>query len=55
MRPYQCFYNSRTTEVYANSSYEAQTLAAKIFKVKPKLQYKISVMLADVSHDGAEL
>jgi hypothetical protein len=48
MRPYIAFYKGKKVELQANSSYEAQTLAAKMLKVKKS--YEVSVMLADVVH-----
>lgn len=47
MNGYVCFYNDKRIEVYANTTYEAQMLAAKQLKVKDKNQYKITVVLAE--------
>jgi hypothetical protein len=47
-RPYVAFYKNQRAEVWATSSYEAQTKAAALFKARK--QYDVSVMLADVVH-----
>lgn len=47
MNGYICFFNGRTVEVYAASSYEAQKKAAQELKVKPNKQYMITVCLAE--------
>jgi len=52
MRPYICIYKGKRIELEANSSYEAQTKAGDIFKVKPKKQYLIGIYLADTVHTG---
>ena len=57
---YKCFYNDRSTEVEADTSYKAQQKAVVALKVPPKRRYMISVMLLEkggeaVIHDGAEL
>jgi len=44
---YLCMYDFKKTEVQAATSYEAQEIAAKIFKVKKS--YKVIVVLADVA------
>lgn len=36
MYGYKCFYKRKTTEVYADSSYQAQVKAAAFFKAKNK-------------------
>lgn len=46
MNGYKAYYNGGVVDVYAKSSYEAQTVAAKLFRVSPKNQYKITVVLA---------
>jgi len=46
---YICFYKDKRLEVYANSSREAQSKAALIFKVKPKKTFEVSVYLAEDS------
>lgn len=48
MRPYIAFYKGKQLQVEANSSYEAQQKAAKLFKAKKS--YEVTVMLADVTH-----
>jgi hypothetical protein len=45
MNGYICYYKGKHFEVYANSTYEAQTKCAKENKIKK--QYEISVMLAE--------
>ena len=55
MRPYIAFYKNQKIVVEANTSYEAQTIAAQMLKVKPNKRYEVTVMLAGVTHDGAEL
>jgi hypothetical protein len=47
MNGYIAFCGSRRTEVYANTSYEAQTMAAKFFKMRPSKQHMISVVLCE--------
>jgi hypothetical protein len=41
-------YNRKEIQLNAKSSYEAQVLAAKFFKVKKS--YEVTVMLADIEH-----
>jgi hypothetical protein len=55
---YVCFWKGKRHEVYAETTLEAQELAAKFFKAKK--QYQVTVVLAEkdgqpVIHDGAEL
>lgn len=45
MNGYKAFYRGRETEVYAETSYEAQTKAAKFFKAKKS--YEVAVMLCE--------
>lgn len=45
MNGYICFYKGKRIEVRANTSYAAQTEAAKIFKAKKA--YEIQVVLAE--------
>jgi hypothetical protein len=45
MNGYVCFYKNQRKEVYANTSYEAQQIAAKEFKAKKT--YEVTVMLAE--------
>jgi hypothetical protein len=47
MNGYLCFYNQKSIEVYAISSYEAQQKAVAIFKVNAKNSYKVSVHLCE--------
>jgi len=53
MRTYIAFYKGKTVEVQADSSYNAQQLAAKLFKAKKS--YEITVMLSDIVHNPAVL
>lgn len=43
MSGYKCFFNGKTCEVYADTSYGAQRQAQAIFKVKDAKRYLISV------------
>ena len=47
MNGYKCFYNGKTCEVYANTSYEAQGKAQVILKVKDNKRYLITPMLCE--------
>lgn len=51
---YVCFYNRQRIEVYAATSLQAQTEAARILKVKPAKAYQISVNLCHRA-DGSEV
>jgi len=53
LRPYKAFYKGRTLDIEAKTSYEAQILAAKIFKAKKR--YDVTVMLCDVVHNPADI
>ena len=53
MRPYIAFYRGRQLQVEAGSSYDAQLIAAKLFKARKS--YEVTVMLADVEHSPAVL
>jgi len=55
MRTYIAFHKNKKIVVEADTSYEAQTVAAQLLKVKPNKRYEVTVMLADVVHDGAVL
>lgn len=44
---YVAFYNGKRAEVHAPTTYAAQQAAARIFGVKEKNRYKVSVMLAE--------
>jgi hypothetical protein len=46
MNGYKCFYRGKSCEVYAQTSYQAQELAAQQFKAKK--QYEVSVYLCEV-------
>ena len=51
MNGYIAFYKGKQIEVYAPTSYEAQTKAAAIFKAKKS--YEVTVMLAE--RDGEQV
>jgi hypothetical protein len=51
MNGYIAFYRGKQVEVYAASSYEAQTKAAAMFKAKKS--YEVTVMLAE--RDGEQV
>lgn len=53
MRPYRAFYNGRTFDLTADSSYNAQLLAAKHFRVKKA--WNVAVVLMDVALDTGSL
>jgi len=60
MNGYIAFYNGQKKEVYAATSYDAQKAAAKLFKLKDKRVYQVTVMLAEkdgnqVTHSSASL
>jgi hypothetical protein len=42
---YKCFYKGRTCDVYALRSFDAQEMAARIFKTKK--QHEITVVLCE--------
>lgn len=52
-RPYVAFYKSQRAEVWATSSYAAQTKAAAVLKARK--QYDVTVVLADVPVSTASL
>lgn len=47
MNGYKAFYKSKQLDIYANSSYEAQKLAALQFKAKKS--YEVTVILCELS------
>lgn len=51
MNGYVCFYKGKKTEVHAETTLEAQRLAATYFKAKK--QYDVTVMLAE--KDGEQV
>jgi hypothetical protein len=51
MNGYIAFYRGKQVEVYANTSFEAQTKAAAMFKAKKS--YEVTVMLAE--RDGEQV
>jgi hypothetical protein len=46
MNGYKAFYKNKEIEVYAETSYKAQLLAAEIFKAKKS--YDVTVVLCEV-------
>ena len=58
---YKCFYNGKTCEVFADTSYAAQLQAQVQFKVKGNKRYQISVYRCvdaegnQVTHSTAEV
>jgi uncharacterized protein (DUF952 family) len=44
---YIAFHKGRQVEVYAATSYEAQTKAAVMLRVNPKKSYEVTVVLAE--------
>lgn len=47
MNGYKAFYKGKNTEVYADTAYQAQQLAAQQFKAKKS--YEVTVMLCEKS------
>jgi hypothetical protein len=47
MNGYKCFYRNQTVEVYAETTYKAQCIAAEKLKVPPKKQGQITVVLCE--------
>ena len=47
---YKCFYKGKTCEVYALRSFDAQEIAAKIFKAKKS--YEVTVVLCEKQVNG---
>lgn len=45
MNGYVCFYKGKRTEVYADTTLQAQELAAKFFKARKS--YEVSTILAE--------
>ena len=52
-RTYIAFYKQQQKPIVASSSYEAQKLAAILFKAKKS--YEVTVKLADVVHDTCSI
>jgi hypothetical protein len=50
MNGYKAFYNGKTIIVYATTSYAAQQKAAIIFKLQPKNEHKVSVVLCELAY-----
>jgi hypothetical protein len=48
MNGYKAFYKGKELEIYANSSYEAQKIAAAQFKAKKS--YEVNVILCEVEN-----
>ncbi len=60
MNGYKAFYNGRTTEVHADTSYKAMLAAAAFFKVPANKAHKVSVVLCEkageqVTHSTAAI
>ena len=53
MNGYIAFYKSKTINVYADTIYEAQQQAAKIFKVKKA--YQVAIVLAERGGEQVEV
>ena len=53
MFTYKAFYKGKTIEVKALRSYDAQQIAAKLFKAKKS--YEVTVVLADKPVDPASI
>jgi len=53
MNGYKAFYNGKETEVYANSSYEAQKKAIEFFKPSKSKVHTVSVHLCE--KDGQQI
>lgn len=53
MRTYKAFYKNKTTIVQAESSYQAQELAAKAFKATKS--YQVAIVLLDTVIDTASI
>jgi len=49
MNGYKAFYKGKTIEVYANTSFEAQKIAADMLKVKKR--YEVDVFLCETGVD----
>ena len=57
MNGYKAFYKNKTAEVYADTSYQAQQIAAQQFKAKKS--YEVTVILCEkakqqVTHTATE-
>lgn len=50
MNGYKAFYRGKTTEVYAETSFKAQEVAAKKFKARK--QHEVTVILCEKGTDG---
>jgi hypothetical protein len=55
LRTYKAFYNGKTHEFIAETSYQAQQHAIKYFKVPKSKQGLLAIVLADVPIDTATL
>lgn len=53
MFPFIAFYNGKQTTVRADTSFQAQALAAAHFKAKKS--YQVTVMRADITHSTATI
>jgi len=54
MDGYKCFYNGKSIAVWADSSYAAQSEAAKLLRVPSKKQYMVDVYLCERA-DGSQV
>ena len=59
MNGYKAFYNGKSIEIYAETLFAAKTKAVAEFKVRPKKQHMISIVLCEkdgetVTHSTAE-
>lgn len=55
MRCYICFWRGKRWECHADTSRQAQQLAAAHWKVAPRKEYEITVVLADQPINMASL
>lgn len=60
MNLYKVFFDKRSFEVYGDNQYEAQQKAVKLFGLKPKSAYKITIVLlkkngVDIMHSTSEI
>lgn len=59
MNTYQAFYNDKSIQVQAETSYQAQQKAAEIFKARKSYQVDVFLIAkedgVEIIHSGAEL
>jgi hypothetical protein len=53
MNGYKCFYKSKSIDVYAQTSYEAQTNAAALLKAKHQRDVDVHLCERDVGESGS--